>query len=206
MPDAPWRPDAAARRPRGPARRCSTRSAPRSPPGVPLVGIAGARASTARSTPSTRRRPRTPSRCCPGTGACTSTTRSLAWAPIVARRAGPRHRLRLGRRHARGGAHRRPRGDGRRDRPQPRVRRGRARAPPRRCPCCTGAGDAQMMPSVPDRTFDCAVASMMLEQVDDLRAGAAPRSAACCAPAAASWPASPRSTGCGRSTRRSWAW
>ncbi len=29
-------------------------------------------------------------------------------------------------------------------------------------------GDAQRMPNVPDRTFDCALASMMLEQLEDL--------------------------------------
>jgi SAM-dependent methyltransferase len=39
---------------------------------------------------------------------------------------------------------------------------------PEEMPVLFRAGDAQMMPSVPDRTFDCVVASMMLEEVADL--------------------------------------
>src|SRR5680860_1272085 len=47
------------------------------------------------------------------------------------------------------------------------VETARARTP-EEMPVLFRPGDAQMMASVPDRTFDCVVASMMLEEVADL--------------------------------------
>ena len=150
--------------------RCSRRSAPRSPSGTPLVGVAGDPLLPGRPRPRPGARPRTRSSVLPGNRGVQLYDSPIAWAPMVA----GEQVLDLG--CGSGGATRAaaravgPEGMvvGIDSSPEC-VAEAQARTPERPARCSSAAATSRRMGNVPDRTFDCVVASLVLEQVADLR-------------------------------------